>query len=335
LGEDRNKVIIHYANNEVFNPHPVNIKTNEWPGTFPSRRAAFMIDNSSKINLVNLTVKTTAYGQAEGLLINGEEIIVCDVTIVGSGDALQSNGTVYYSNCLIEGLGDTILGRGPAFFYNCEFKSIGPFMWIRNTLANHGNVFVNCKFETQNGKETVIARAPTNNGINYPYCEAVLLNCKLSGISPEGWGPVGGETSNIHYWEYNSTNISNGKPVDVSKRLPASRQLTMEKDTKIIADYQKPSFVLNGWSPQMVPIILSQPESITLAAGKSAVFKVKTVAVPNVEYQWFKNDTFIEGATSSVFKIENVEPENAGTYSVSIKNVAGKVESQKVILKVK
>ena len=42
LGEDRDKVVVSYANNEVFNPHPSNISTNEWPGTFPSRRAAFM-----------------------------------------------------------------------------------------------------------------------------------------------------------------------------------------------------------------------------------------------------------------------------------------------------
>ena len=73
LGEDRDKVVVFYANNEVFNPHPVNIKTNEVPGTFPSRRAAFAVDHSSRIHLVNLTIKTTAYGQAEGLLLNGEE----------------------------------------------------------------------------------------------------------------------------------------------------------------------------------------------------------------------------------------------------------------------
>lgn len=24
---------VHYANNEVFNPHPLTVKTNEWPGT--------------------------------------------------------------------------------------------------------------------------------------------------------------------------------------------------------------------------------------------------------------------------------------------------------------
>ena len=56
IGEDRDKVIVCYANNEVFNPHPANIATNEWPGTFPSRRAAFMGDNSTGIHLVNFTM---------------------------------------------------------------------------------------------------------------------------------------------------------------------------------------------------------------------------------------------------------------------------------------
>ena len=114
LGEDQDKVIVFYANNEVFNPHPVNIKTNEVPGSFPSRRAAFAVDHSSGIHLVNLTIKTTAYGQAEGLLLSGEEIIVSHVTIVGSGvraiewlsvfHRLQNYGRRRY-----------ILGRGPLF----------------------------------------------------------------------------------------------------------------------------------------------------------------------------------------------------------------------------
>ena len=232
LGEDQDKVIVFYANNEVFNPHPVNIKTNEVPGSFPSRRAAFAVDHSSGIHLVNLTIKTTAYGQAEGLLLSGEEIIVSHVTIVGSGDALQSNGSAYFTDCQITGDGDTILGRGPAFFQNCELSSMGPYMWIRNTSANHGNVFVNSVSKTRGSQETVIARAPTNGGKNYPYCEAVLIDCALSGYFPVGWGEIGGDTSNVRYWEYNSTNLSDRKPVDVGRRHPASRQLTLEKDAK-------------------------------------------------------------------------------------------------------
>jgi len=334
VGEDRNKVVVEYANNEIFNPHPVNIKTNEVPGTFPSRRAAFAVDHSKNIKLLNMTIKTTAYGQAEGLLINGEKIIVCDVTIVGSGDALQSNGTVYYTNCRIDGLGDTILGRGPAFFNDCTLTSFGPFMWIRNTSVNHGNVFVNCKFITQGKNETVIARAPTNGVKSYPNCEAVLINCGLEGISPVGWGPVGGETSNIHYWEYNSTNLTDGKPIDVSKRLPASRQLTMEKDSAIISEYKKPSYVLGGWSPQMAPIILSQPESISAKIGQTVTFQIKVASIPKPSYQWIKKDKVIQGAINPILKIDDVKPADTGNYIVLIKNVAGSVTSRIVSLKI-
>lgn len=249
IGESRKGVVIKYANNEVFNPHPINLKTNEMPGTFPSRRAAFAVDHCRGIHLVNLTIKTTAKGQAEGLLINGEEIIVSHVTIVGSGDALQTNGTAYYTACNIIGDGDTVLGRGAAFFINCEFYSVGTFMWIRNTETNHGNVFVHCNFITLGGGETEIARSPVNHGKNYPYCEAVLINCSLSGISPVGWGPIDGETANIHFWEYNSTFLNSTKLVDVSKRHPASYQLSKDKDAEILSKYKNPAYVLGGWVP--------------------------------------------------------------------------------------
>jgi len=249
VGENRDSVVVQYANNEVFNPHPANLKTNELEGTFPSRRAAFAVDHCKRINLVNMTIKTTAKGQAEGLLINGEEIIVSNVTIIGSGDALQTNGSAYFTNCCIIGDGDTVLGRGSAFFTNCELRSANVFMWIRNTETNHGNVFLNCRFIKTGGGETELARSPVNKGKSYPFSEAVLINCKLEGISPIGWGTIGGDTSNIRYLEYNSVNLSDGKPTDVSKRHPASRQLTMEKDSATIANYMKPSFVLGGWDP--------------------------------------------------------------------------------------
>ncbi|MBN1184180.1 MAG: carbohydrate esterase [Bacteroidales bacterium] len=250
-GEDREKVIIQYANNEVFNPHPWNVKTNEWPGTFPSRRAAFAVDNCTNIQLLNFTVKTLLTGQAEGLLINGNKIFVKGVNIVGSGDALQTNGPAYFEDVKIDGGGDMILGRGPAFFKDCDFYSPGPFMWIRNTKANHGNVFLNCRFTGTNPDGSVLARAPVNQGIyNYPHSEAVLINCSLKNIVPEGWGDVGGETKNMHYWEYNSTNIDDGEPVDVSRRTDFSGQLTMDKDKELIEKYSNPVFVLDGWNPQ-------------------------------------------------------------------------------------
>ncbi len=333
LGEDRDKVVVFYANNEVFNPHPVNIKTNEVPGSFPSRRAAFAVDHSSRIHLVNLTIKTTAYGQAEGLLLNGEEIIVSNVNVAGSGDALQSNGSAYFTDSRIVGDGDTILGRGPAFFNNCELSSGGPFMWIRNTAENHGNVFVNCKFQTRGNQKTVIARAPTNGGKNYPYCEAVLIKCALAGIDPAGWGPLGGDTSNVHFWEYNSTNLSDGNPIDASLRHPASRQLTMEKDAATIAGYSDPAYILGGWIPKMAPLILLQPQSAAAKAGRTVELHIKLAAVPEASFQWYKNGKPISGATGEMLTLKNVTAADAAIYTVTAKNSSGSITSNKAVIK--
>jgi hypothetical protein len=208
-------------------------------------------------------------------------------------------------------------------------------MWIRNTSANHGNVFVNCRFKTPGTRGTVLARAPTNGGKNYPYSEAVLINCGLEGILPVGWGEIGGETKNINYWEHNSTNLSDGKPVDVSQRHPASRQLTLKNDAEIIEKYMNPAFVLDGWMPKMGPLILIQPEDITLEKGNTAIFSVKVAAIPEASYQWFKNDLPVRGAVNATLTLKKIGTGDAATYTVTITNDEGAVTSNKAELKIK
>jgi pectin methylesterase-like acyl-CoA thioesterase len=247
-GEARERVRIHYANNEAFNPHPPGISTNEQPGTFPSRRAAFAADNVKGIHLRDLTLQTTLQGQAEGLLLTGSENIVSNATILEAGDALQVNGSAYLPDVKVVGRGDTILGRGPAFFERCEIQSQRAFMWIRNPSSNHGNVFLDCRFITLGGTPADLARLPANKGKSYPYAEAVLINSVLSGVSLQGWGQVDGDATNVHFWEFNSRNVD-GTPVDVSKRNPVSRQLSMEHDAETIRDYSNPEYILNGRRP--------------------------------------------------------------------------------------
>jgi pectinesterase len=331
VGEDRDKVVVFYANNEVFNPHPSNISTNEWPGTFPSRRAAFMGDNSTGIHLVNLTIKTTLRGQAEGLLLTGEKNILSHVTVVGSGDALQVNGSVFISDSLIVGDGDTILGRGPAFFNRTELQSNGVFMWIRNTPENHGNVFLNCTFKKRGTGVTELARAPMNNGRAYPYAEAVLINAKLEGISPAGWGAMGGDTANMHYWEYSSTNLSDGKPIDVSQRKPESKQLTMEKDAETIANYSNPAYVL-AWTPAMAPVILGPPEAVFSEASGSMTLSVKVAAIPDASYQWLDKGDPIQGASTRTLTIANAKRFDASRYRVRVSNASGSATSRPAVL---
>jgi pectin methylesterase-like acyl-CoA thioesterase len=248
-GEAPGAVRVTYANDETFNPHPVNLKTNELPGTYPSRRATFAVDNSTGIHLVNLILETTVYGQAEGLLITGNRNILSHVHVIGSGDALQVNGPTYIVDSEITGAGDTVLGRGPAFFERCTLRSTGVFMWIRNTDANHGNVFKDCTFIVTGQQPTTLARSPKNNASTYPYAEAVLLNCALSGVAPEGWGPAD-QSGNVHFWEFRSRN-ADGTAADVRQRVAWSRQLDPVKDAELIRNYSDPTFVLGGWTPEL------------------------------------------------------------------------------------
>jgi hypothetical protein len=249
-GEDREKVQVGYGNNSAFNP--------PMPG--PSRRCAFSAYDSTGIEIINFSLNNYFVGQAEALLISGSRNLVSHMNIKGSGDALNLRGSVYLTDSLIIGDGDTILGVGPAFFRRCEIRSVGPFMWIRNTEANHGNVFVDCTFiaidhplpwspaSAPVHASKVLARLPNNHGLNYPYAEAVLINCRLNGIPAAGWGPIDGETSHIRFWEFHSTD-ADGHPVNVTDRHPVSKQLMEPRDDQTIANYRDPAFVLGGWSP--------------------------------------------------------------------------------------
>ena len=159
-GEDRDGVVICYANNERFNGPPPGVRTNELPGTFPYRRAVFHADRSTGIEIENLTIENlTPFGgsQAEALLLSGGRNAVRRVTLRSHQDTVQFNDSVYVEDSFIAGDVDFVWGRGPAFFRNTVLRqlSAGPFMWVRSTSASHGFVFDRCRFETTPGRSTV------------------------------------------------------------------------------------------------------------------------------------------------------------------------------------
>lgn len=247
-GAGMDKTMVHYANNEVFNPHPLTVKTNEYPGTFPSRRAAFMLDNCHDIQIQDICIATDLVGQAEGLLLNGERIALYGVHIIGSGDALQANGTIYMEECELDCGGDSILGRGSLFARKCNFRNDGsPFSWVRNTQGNHGDVFVECTFSCPDGRQCDYGRTKTNHGSSYPHAEFVVINCTTRNLIPEGWSSIGEPTSKM--LEYNTIDALTGQPADVSRRHPYSRQLDATTDAATIKCYSTPAFVLKGWHP--------------------------------------------------------------------------------------
>jgi pectin methylesterase-like acyl-CoA thioesterase len=349
LGEDRKKTIIAYANNDRFNN---NAGGNPFgpgaplPGTLPARsgavyrRGLFLAHRVTNLTIANLTLdNTTPQGssQAEALILNGTpraRAIITNVDLYSFQDTLQINGQAYVHNCYIEGDVDFMWGTGPSFFENCEIKSLrsnGYFTQIRNPASNHGYVFKNCTFEGAPGMTgNFLSRiAPAR----FPASEVVLIDCVLTdAVGAVGWRldqatQAAAEAPNVHYWEYKSHD-SGGRPIDLSRRLDIARQLKLPDDEKVIGNYSEPKFVLGDeWIPLLAPIITTQPASVSVSVGESAILSVSVAAVPAPRYQWQRNGRNIKGATESEYVIKSVRSRDAAIYRVVISSIAGKVTS--------
>ncbi|KAI1123640.1 pectinesterase [Nemania abortiva] len=246
-GSGREKTIVGYPNNSAFNP----------PNRQgPSRRPAFSFRGGADLQLSSFTINNYYPGQAEALLVDGVRIILDHMTLNGAGDALTTYGTLYVTDSTLTGTGDTVLGYASAYWLRCRIESIGAVTWTRTVQGIHGNVFVDSTIVGVQG-DTTLARLPDNSGgvmDNWPYAEMVLINTKTDKISPEGWGPVQGppfDSSHVKFWEFNTTNLQ-GRPVDTSRRLNISRQLTLPRDENIIAKYIEPANILGGWRPVVI-----------------------------------------------------------------------------------
>ncbi len=84
----------------------------------------------------------------------------------------------------------------------------------------------------------------------------------------------------------------------------------------------------------VAPTIIMQPQSRTVAIGGSVTFNVSADGTAPLSYQWSFNGTGIDGATGGSLTLHNVQPTDAGNYSVTISNVVSSVTSADAVLTV-
>jgi Abnormal spindle-like microcephaly-assoc'd, ASPM-SPD-2-Hydin/Fibronectin type III domain len=82
-----------------------------------------------------------------------------------------------------------------------------------------------------------------------------------------------------------------------------------------------------------VPVITSQPASITVPVGRTANFSVSAYGI-GLTYRWTKNGALINGATSSSFAALASLSDNGTQFSVIVSNAAGSVSSMSATLTV-
>jgi uncharacterized delta-60 repeat protein len=82
------------------------------------------------------------------------------------------------------------------------------------------------------------------------------------------------------------------------------------------------------------PTILTQPSSVEKTMGNTVDFSVSVAGVSPLKYQWFKNGTYLNGATRSTLSLTNLQPSDIGGYSVIVTNLYGSQTSMVAILTV-
>jgi hypothetical protein len=82
------------------------------------------------------------------------------------------------------------------------------------------------------------------------------------------------------------------------------------------------------------PGITTQPQSLTVTQGQSALLSVVASGTAPLSYQWSLNSTALSGATSSTLTLTNVQASDTGNYTVVVTNVAGSVTSEVATLTV-
>lgn len=95
-----------------------------------------------------------------------------------------------------------------------------------------------------------------------------------------------------------------------------------------------PSRFDSGPPPAQVKIS-TQPANDEVPMGRPATFSVAAIGTAPIQYQWSKNGTPIEGATSPSYTTSNVTfADSGGTYQVTVSNAANSVTSSTATLTV-
>jgi pectin methylesterase-like acyl-CoA thioesterase len=246
-GQERKSTIIAYANNNTLQSQAPAVG-----GT--ANRAMVEVEKSNDLTIENLTLHNlTPQGgsQAEAIRIEpGDRAILRDADVLSLQDTILISGRAYVTNCYVEGNTDFIWGKGTVYFDKCEIKAVGKKGYnvqARNATNAYGYVFVDSKLTSSpNLTGHLLARV---DGTAYPGSHVAYINCEMgSHIDPTGWlltNPPA-DTSLLRYWEYMSVDPT-GAPVDVSKRIAASKQLTAD-EAAMMRD-KATVFGLPAWNP--------------------------------------------------------------------------------------
>ena len=144
-----------------------------------------------------------------------------------------------------------------------------------------------------------------------------------------------GGTDLTYQWQHNGTNIAGA--TDSSLSLTNVQPTDAGTYTVIVTNpggsvTSSATLVVTGTTVEP-PTIISQPESQSVTAGTNVTLTVEAGGT-DLTYQWQHNGTNIAGATDSSLSLTNVQPTDAGTYTVIVTNPGGTTTTDPIVLTV-
>ena len=196
-----------------------------------------------------------------------------------------------------------------------------------NNAGTYAVVVTNMAGSVTSSNVTLTVNVPV--GITtQPVSQTVIQGSNVVfSVVASGTGPLG------YQWTFNGTNLTGS----TSSTLSLNNVQTNNAGTYSVVVTNVAGSVTSSNAMLTVNVpagIVTQPSDQTAIQGSNVVFSVVASGTAPFGYQWSFNGTNLDGATSSTLALNNVQTNNAGTYSVVVTNVAGSVTSSNAMLTV-
>ena len=229
------------------------------------------------------------------------------------------------------------------------------------SLSTADNLATNFSFDTIEFRPANNSQAPATNLFqevkvevtSAPVAPAILTEAQdqaLSSGQSATFGVIVNGTLPLSYqWYFNDTNTPVGAvstvnfppahtPVANPSLTLTNVQLTDVGSYFVIVTNSSGSVtsaVANLTVSEAPPTITSQPQDLTVIPTQPTAFSVVVVGSEPLNYQWYYNtNSLLTNATSSTLTIANVQPSDAGIYSVIVSNPIGTAVSSNAVLTV-
>ena len=196
-------------------------------------------------------------------------------------------------------------------------------LWLEFGTDGGRGYFDNITIETDVVNKAVLV-SPTPSGVEFVPVDANLV-----------WGPP---TITPNYYDlYFGTDPNEKNPTWYGNQKKLNKQNQTEYDPPGNMPFLTPHYWrVDAYEPNTVgeilrvggrwsfttisalPIIQSEPQSVTVAAGDTAVFTVGGLNL--VTAQWYKDAGILTGETSTTLTIDNVQLANEGVYHCIVGN---------------